>query len=388
LRALGLLALALTCLPMAALAQDSVAELGDIIVTAKRVERPIKLTDRLTVYGELQASFSTNLADPDRRKGANRLRLAHPDHNAFSIPYAKLGVARELSGLNEFDAGFRFEVGAGRMVEEVFRDPVLGDVGITIPQAYVDLQLPALSEPLHVRFGRQYSWFGAESLDLSSNPHLSRSLASLATPQTVTGASLGFDLAPGLRYTQFVVQGWDVVEDQNDAKTLGGQVLWTARDAGLALNWILGDESPDADTLLGGDELRWVVELAALLQPTRHTEVRASALYGQEDFRDDTFRFGGGMLSVTQGFFPVEGEGYARFTGGLRASVLWTDGGPRDELLAEITATVGLNLTANASLRAEYRHDFSSRGDGFLGRRGGPTHGGQDTFTFAFDYRF
>jgi len=389
---LGLLAMALAALPPPALAQDSLGELEEVVVTGSRIERErgVELGSSIRLYGHVQASYTYNLVDPDQRKGASRFRLSDPDHNAFGIPYAKIGLARALSGRNELDAGFRLEVGAGRMVEEVFEDRTLGDRGITVPQAYVDLQLPTPYNPLQLRLGRQYSWFGVESLDLYKNPNFSLSPLALALPKTVTGLSAGMDLGGGFRYTQFLVHGWDRgVEDDNDAKTFGGQLAWKANDLALSLNWIVGEERSNGSGSFSHpeDELRWAVELGARYQPTLSTELRASLLYGQ----DGGAKFGGFSVLVSQGLFEVEDEGFHRLTASLRGSYLRDQGGSRtgiDQALGEVTTTLALNFTKNASLRLEHRHDFSSADDAFLGSRGRSTRSGQDTFALALHYAF
>jgi len=390
---LGLLALALAASPPVALAQDSLGEIEEIIVTGRRAERGADLGGAIRLYGHLQTSYTYNLADPDQRKGANRLRLSDPDHNAFGVPYAKAGLSRALSGRNELDAGFRLEVGAGRMIEEVFEDPTLGNRGIAIPQAYVDLQLPTPYNPLQLRLGRQYSWFGVESLDLYKNPNFSLSPLALAVPRTVTGLSAGMDLGGGLRYTQFFVQGWDRVEDNNDAKSFGGQLSWRGDDLALALNWIVGAErsSSGYGHLDEDEDLRWALELSARYQPTASTELRASLLYGQEEFPGDVAKFGGFSALVRQGLFEVEDAGFHRLTASLRGSYLRDQGGARtgvDQALGELTTTLALNFTEAAALRFEYRHDFSSADDAFLGHRGRPSRSGQDTFALALHYAF
>ncbi|HBP17405.1 MAG TPA: hypothetical protein DEA08_06395 [Planctomycetes bacterium] len=386
LAAFGVLALAAALAPAPSFAQESLGDLEEILVTGPRRERGLDLGASIQLYGHVQASFTTNLAAPSQRKGANRLRLSDPDHNAFAIPYAKVGVARTLSGLNEFDAGFRFEVGAGRMVEEVFEDPTLGDRGVTIPQAYVDLQIPTPYRGLQLRLGRQYSWFGVESLDLYKNPSFSLSPLALASPRTVTGASLGMDLGGGLRYTQHLVQGWDRVEDDNDSFTLGGQLAWKTDRLALALNWIAGPERAGND-----DDLRWALELSARYRATGSLDLRAAVLYGQEAFADGTAKFGGASLAVRQGLFEVEGEDLRRLSLSLRGSYLRDQGGSRtgiDQALGEVTATFALNFTQTSSLRLEYRHDESSADDAFLGRRGQASRSRQDTLALAFHFAF
>lgn len=389
LAALGLMALAMATLSAPALAQDSLGELEEVTVTGSRIERGVELGSSIRLYGHVQTSFTTNLADPDQRRGANRLRLSDPDHNSFGVPYAKVGLARRLSGLNEFDAGFKLELGAGRIVEEVFEDSTLGDRGITVPQAYVALQLPTPYNPLQLRLGRQHSWFGTESLDVYKNPNFSLSPLALAVPKTVTGLSAGMDLGYGLSYTQFVVQGWDRVEDDNDAKSFGGQLAWKANDLALTLNWIVGEERSNTSGSFSHpeDQTRWAVELGARYQSTVSTELRASLLYGQ----DGGAKFGGFSVLASQSLFEVEDEGFHRLTASLRGSYLRDQGGSRtgiDQSLGELTSTLALNFSQNASLRLEYRHDFSSADDAFLGHRGRPSRSGQDTFAIALHYAF
>ncbi|MGE0711682.1 MAG: outer membrane beta-barrel protein [Planctomycetota bacterium] len=392
-RVAGLLAaLALLGLSPPAWAQDSLGDrvrpleretqLEEIVVTARRLEDDAIRLGPITVSGYVEGSYTRNLGNPDQRQNANRFRLSDPDHDAFAVSAAKLGLSRRVSGLNEFDAGFRFEIAAGRIVKQVYEDQTFSfvDQNISIAQAYAELQLPTWRAPLQVRMGRMHSWFGVESLDLYKNPSFSLSPLALAVPKTVTGLSASLELGAGLRYSQFLVQGWDRVQDQNDAKTLGGQLAFDARGLSLALNYVVGAERPDSDS-----DLRWAVELAARWQVTASTELRASFLYGQEELNDGTAKFGGASVTVSQGLLEVEGEGFHRLTASLRGSYLRDQGGTRtgvDQALGEVTATLALNFLKDASLRLEYRHDFSSQRDAFDGERN------QSTLALALHYAF
>ncbi|HBP17487.1 MAG TPA: hypothetical protein DEA08_06810 [Planctomycetes bacterium] len=378
-------------------------QLEEVTVTAQRARESLEETPILDalrsveVYGFVDAAYSFNLRDPSGRRGRNRLRLNDPDHNSFGIPYAKLGLMRRVSGLNELDAGFRFEIGAGRLAEEAFNQSgdVLGSGSLAIPQAHIDLQIPTPFNPLLLRVGRTYGWFGIESLDLPANPNYSLSHFAQFGPKTTTGLSLGMDLGAGLRYTQYVVNGWDRVLDNNDAKTLGGQLAWELDDplVSLALNWIYGAERDDN----AGDQ-RWMVELAAAWQPTESLDLRAAFRYGQEEISgqhysdpDETANFGGFLLMAKQSFFKVEGADYYRLALGVRGGLFRDEGGSRsgaDQTLGELTGTLTFNLLENAAFRVEYRRDFSSRGDAFVGHRGTSSRSGQDTLSFDLSYSF
>ncbi len=391
--AAGLLAaLALLGLSPPAWAQDSLgdrvreierqAQLEEIEVTARRLNEETLRLGPITVSGYIEGSYTRNLGNPDQRQNANRFRLSDPDHDAFAVTAAKLGFSRALSNRNELDAGFKLEAVAGRIVEEVYDDPAFAILNnkLTLAQAYAELQVPTWRTPLQLRVGRMHSWFGVESLDPYKNPSFSLSPLSLAVPRTVTGVSASLDLGAGLRYSQFLVHGWDRVDDTNDAKTLGGQLAFDTRGLSLALNYVVGAERPDSDS-----DLRWAVELAARYQVTASTELRAALLYGQEELQDGTAKFGGASVTLSQGLFEVVGEGFHRLTASVRGSYLRDQGGTRtgvDQALGEVTATLALNLLKDASLRVEYRHDFSSKDDAFDGSSG------QDTIALALHCAF
>ena len=383
--------------------KDLQRQLEEVTVTARRTREKLEETPILDalrsveVYGFVDAAYSFNLADPSGRRGRNAFRLSDPDHNTFGIPYAKLGLARRVSGLNELDVGFRLEVGAGRMVEEAFNQSsdILGSGSIAIPQASVDLQLPTPYNPLLVRVGRTYSWFGIESLDLPSNPNYSLSHFAQFGPKTTTGLSLGMDLGAGLRYTQYIVNGWDRVLDNNSAKTLGGQLAWTLDEpsVNVALNWVYGAERDD-----NAHDQRWMVELATAWKPTDSLDLRAAFRYGQEEISgqyydepDETAHFGGFLLMAKQSFLKVENADYYRIALGVRGGVFRDERGSRsgtDQTLGEITGTLTFNLLEIAAFRVEYRHDFSSASDAFAGHRGLNRRSGQDTLSFDLSYSF
>ena len=158
-----------------ALAQESVGDralqLEEVVVTGERREDPSPPPITLgpvSVSGYVQGSYVHNLGSPDQHQNANRYRLSDPDHDSFAVTAAKLGLYRRVSGLNELDAGFRFELAAGRIVEEVYEDPTFSFANqrLAVAQAYAELQVPLWSHPLQLRLGRMHSWFGVESLDL------------------------------------------------------------------------------------------------------------------------------------------------------------------------------------------------------------------------------
>ena len=342
-----------------AAAQDEVEVEG---ARPARVAEPgLDLGRGIRAYGSLSTGVARNLDDPPVRKDANRFRLSDPDHDTFGLTLVKLGLVRDVSGRNEVDIGFRMELAVGRLVEKALAsDGLLDDEPIDLPLAYATAQLPTpLGVPVTVRAGRMDAWFGHEELDPALNASYSHGYLSTFGPGSFTGLGVGIDLADGLKYEQFVGNGWDLVHDDNDAKTFGGALSYRTGDLALRGSWILGAERLDV-----GDQ-RWALGIdASYVLPIFRTELKAAAMYGEEEdcaLGGGTARFGGVSLSVKQGFFAT--DGFDRLSLALRAECFRDDGGSRsgcDQTLAGVTATLEVRPLEVLALRVEYRHDRSS----------------------------
>lgn len=367
----------------------------------------------LELHGTLDMDYVWNLNDPRKRRvDVNLLRVNDPDHDTFEVAWAKLALVRNVNASNEWDAGFHLAVAVGREVETTLSlDPhFLHGEAINLAQGYVDLQMPTpFGSPLLVRFGRFYSWFGAESLDTALNPNFSLSYFTTFTPFTTTGVGVGMDLALGFRYTQYLVNGWDVVVDDNDAKTVGGQLAWThkadekdaAPDVALALNWIWGPEQPRDDK-----HARAQVELDGTLRPFDATTFLGALGYGQEEHgavarpvalvggpggvHGLTGKFGGAMAIVRQELGEVS-KGFYRFAVAARVAYWRDQGGSKtglDQALLDTTGTFELHFTEDGRLRFEVRRDGSTRRHAFVGRRGEQSRDEQVTVSVDAAFAF
>jgi hypothetical protein len=332
-------------------------------------ERGIELGLGVRVYGGLSAAYTTNFADPVLRKDANDLRLSDRDHDSFT-PNALVGLERALSGRNAYDAGFRLELGVGRLMETALASDGLFDgEPINLPQFYAQAQLPTpWGQPVALKAGRWTFLHGGDGLDLAANQTYSIGYLATFGPKTLTGASLTLRLAPGLEYEQFVANGWDEVVDGNDAKTVGGLLTLDAGAFMFRGGWILGAERPGSVS-----DHRWAINADATWKPFLGTELRASFVYGEEEGGNvvdgGLARFGGIGLGFRQGLFQVSGEDWYRLALVGRGDVFRDDGGSRsgeDQDLAQVTGGIELQFLRGASVRAEYRHDWSSQ-DVFAG---------------------
>lgn len=355
------------------------------------LEAALSAIAQLRLYGGVDVDYFWKIQDPHERKDAIQLHSANPDHDTFEVAWSKLGVTRRMGDANEWDAGFGFELDYGRLVQKTLSlDPrFLPDSPINSQFAYVDLKIPTPLNPVSLRCGRTQSWIGVETIDPFLNPNFSHSFFFNFSPFTTTGVSASSEIAGGFRYTQWVVNGWDLVIDDNSSKTLGGQLSWTSEgsSAAIAFNWIWGPEREKDDR-----HHRWYAELAATLKPFDGTEVRASLHYGQEEggaLGGGPAKFGGVLLIVRQELYEVT-EGFRRFAVAFRGEYYRDQGGlfsGVDETLAELTGTFELRFTDSASLRLEYRHDIAT-GKGTLHGLRGHSAGHQDTIGADANFRF
>ena len=89
-----------------------------------------------------------------------------------------------------------------------------------VQQAYVSYLVPA-GKGLTVDFGKFVTWNGAEVIESKDNWNYSRSLLfALAIPYYHMGARVGYAVNDKVSVTGFLVNGWNSVKDNNDAKTV------------------------------------------------------------------------------------------------------------------------------------------------------------------------
>jgi hypothetical protein len=370
-----------------------VGQLGESEVTDSRAprDRGIELGAGIYGYGYLSAAYVYNLASPPARRGTNFFRLNDGDHNTFSLPYVQLGLARDVSGKNELDAGFKAELALGRVVERGFTDDGLFDTGpIDLVQAYAQAQLATpWGLPVTARVGRMGLSWGTETLDMRRNANFSLGLLNTFGPRSITGAALDVDLGEGLRYTQFLGNGWNRVTDNNDGKTVGGELVYGADGLRLRAHWIFGAERESHE-----GEKRWAVGFDASWQPRLGTELLLAGVYGEEDGADrrdeGLARFGGVSLVAKQSFLYCEEDQFHRLGFAVRGELFRDEGGSRsneDQTIGSLTATIEVRPLEPLALRLEYRRDMSSE-DVFVGSQRTRARDAQDTFAAELSFAF
>ncbi len=342
------------------------------------------------LYASLVGSYSVQLADPPGHADVIPLRQTYPDHQTFAITWAKLGVARPTGGEQEFDAGFRLEVVAGRgVVNSLSLDPeFLGDEPINLGAAYATIQTPFLHEPLQLHLGRVVSWFGIEPLDPAQGLLVTDSFIKVLTPNTLTGAFLETALPGDLEAVVGVLNRPDRVVDNNDAKTVAGSLRWLGpKDLTLALHGIVGPEQDDDVS-----HQRWLLDLQAQLELGELTTVWVEGVYGQEEgaaVGGGVAKFGGGLAIVRQVVWRAEG-GFPHVAVAARAEVFRDGGGSETgvrQTLSQGSIALDFRPVDHAWLRVEYRLDHSTE-DFFPGHRGTQTRKIQETVVVAMAVAF
>ena len=169
-----------------------------------------------TVSGFVDGYYGYNLNNPGSRK--NLFRNFDINHNQFSLNYAEIAVERKPGPL-----GFRADVGFGDTATLVHAgEPAGPDIYRYLQQLYVS----ASRKKVEVDFGKFVTWSGAEVIETKDNWNYSRSfLFSWAIPYYHAGIRTIVTASDKVTLSGFVVNGWNNVVDNNNGKTVGGQVV-------------------------------------------------------------------------------------------------------------------------------------------------------------------
>lgn len=307
--------------------------------------------------GYVDVSFTYNFNDPNSQQFGNVGRIFDTDHNEFDIHGFQFYMDKLPEDIGE--AGFRIDTMYGEDAQLIdFTGGFDGSVNddLTLYQAYVSYIAP-VGNGLTLDLGRFATWHGYEVIESPANANFSRSfMFGLAIPFTHTGLRATYPINDMLEISGGITQGWDVVEDNNDAKTWHAAIWWTPMETVFIGNsfaygpemagnssdytflydlvatwnfmeaWTLGgnfDWGTSEDAVGGTADADWW-GIAGYLQYD-FTEQAYVALRGEYFNDEDNTRFGIGA------FPEIE---------------VW-----------EITATLGYEVTDNLLTRLEYRHD-------------------------------
>src|SRR5256714_2916593 len=231
-----------------------------------------------------------------------------------------------------------------------------------LQQAFVTYIAP-LGSGLRFDAGKYVTHLGDEGTEGYDgyNDNCSRSILfgyAIPCTHTVVKASYAFSSKVGAMFE--VVNGWDLVRDNNRSKSLGAQVSLTpVAPLSVLLNWIGGPE-------LANDNhtKRNVFDVVATLKPTSSLTLGVNGDYGMED---GTSRVNPGSNAVWKGI-----AGYAalavtnKLSLALRGETLHDEDGVRlgtdtKAILSEATFTPAYKFTDHVVLRGEVRYDKANQ---------------------------
>ena len=391
------------------------------------------------IHGLVDTTYEYNLNDPNTSGGSkggsnavstggrlNQLRVFDINANSFNLEQFNLHLDRTAEG----GVGFVMDLNFGQ-VANVLRastrnsnlNPAAtsNDV-IDLTQGYLTYTVP-VGTGINLEAGRFVTLLGEEIIPTwnANNFNISRDfIFGFGVPFTHTGIRAQYAFNPAVSATLGVNNGWDDIADNNDGKTVEGQLnLTPTSTTSFVFNGIYGPEQVDR-----GNTQRWVIDPIA----TWHTPLTGLQLIGEFIYGSE-----GGPISVTP-IFSSHGNGLNTLPAGPNGTVTfpntatwsaaagyivydWTDAlefalrgewfrdanGVRTGLrqtLGEVTGTINYKVPGVTGLlaRLEYRHD-ESNAHPFFSNNIAPinsplfpnplhTYDGQDTVMAAAVYSF
>jgi putative OmpL-like beta-barrel porin-2 len=405
------------------------------------------------VHGLVDAGYEYNINQPNTAGGSgcggnckggsnvfatggslNQLRVFDPNANSFALNQGNIHIDRTKDG----GVGFVLDLNFGNVANVLGQstrytniNPAGASNTIVDPtQFYLTYTVP-VGTGINLQAGRFATLLGAEVIPVYNNLNYNetRSLNfGFAIPFTHTGIRAQYQFNDYVGATVGVNNGWDDISDNNDGKTIEGELALNNKDKSLALalNGIWGAEQVNR-----GSSKRLAIDPIITYKPSFFAN---TTLIGEYTYGHET-----GPVSVfpaTTSYPDLCGSGFgnnlaclpANANGGytINHAVQWNSvagyfiydwsdalefatrgewfsdpDGARTGLkqnLGEITQTISYKIPHVDGLltRLEYRHDESNSNPFFSNQAWmttkpflpGRTHDGQDTLTAALIYTF
>jgi hypothetical protein len=337
---------------------DSGKAPADSVASTKAAAALPKWFDEVTVNAFVSTAYEYNGNRPTT--GASSYRVFDFNDNSFNLDVAELVVQIAASKPN--DAGFRVDFAAGNSIPQISKSQDQTAAQFDLQQAFASYIAP-LGSGLRFDVGKYITHMGYEVIEGYDgyNDNYSRSiLFGYAIPFTHTGVKASYAFSSKVAGMIEVVNGWDLLRDNNRSKSVGAQLSLTPiAPLSVLLNWIGGPE-------LANDNhtKRNVFDLVAILKPTKTLTLGLNGDYGKED---GTSRVNPGSDAVCKGL-----AGYAtlaltdKFSVALRGETFHDEGGVRlgtgiNATLSEGTLTPTYKFTDHVLLRGEVRYDTANQ---------------------------
>lgn len=285
-------------------------------------------------------------------------RGLYPEHNDFSIDAVTLSLEKvpTMDGDAMDLLGFRADVLFGEQAERLgFGFSSGGDGAVSPYQAYVNVLLPTGGSGINIYAGQFTTLAGWELIEAKDNTNITRSLLFYRIPFAHSGARATMS-AGMLDFALGVSNDWDTTDDDNEGKTLEGQIAVNLpSDGWLGVTGYFGKIGAEPD-----DENRTLVTVVGTM-----TLMEKLALVGDFEYTKD--KIAGDRWGVA---------GYATVSLSDMMSVAlrgeYVDDSERVDKAAklyEVTSTfifAPFDGQGNFETRLEYRYDRASDNDTYF----------------------
>jgi hypothetical protein len=329
----------------------------------------------MSIY--LQGGYTFNFESPD--SGMNRQRIFDQKANTFLLDLAQLQFAKDAP---EGGLGFKLKASAGETAKYI-HSAGLGNPGdaFDLTEAYVEYAAP-LGSGLKLRFGKLATYHGAEVIEAKDNYNYSRSfLFNYAVPFTHTGFMAQYAFSKVFSSTLYLVNGWDVTNDNNNGKSVGVSFGLTPTDLlSFTFNFMYGPEQAN-----NSSHNRFLFDWIGAVKATKQLTFMANVDYAHED----SDPLNGGKNSEWYGAAVYAKYEFTDFfTASIRAEYFDDRNGVRTGIaqkLKEITLSPEFRIAKNLLVRPEYRHDWSDQ-NGFDAHKNTFNRKSQDTIALGVMY--
>jgi hypothetical protein len=292
--------------------------------------------------------------------GTSSYRVFDYNDNSFNLDVAELVV--QIAPTKPNDAGFRVDFAAGNSIPQVTKSQDQSVAQFDLQQLFVSYIAP-IGSGLRFDMGKYVTHMGYELIEGYDgyNDNYSRSiLFGYAIPFTHTGLKASYSFSSKVAAMVEVVNGWDLVRDNNHSKSVGAQLsVIPIAPLTVLFNWIGGPELAN-----NNHSNRNVFDLVATLKPTKFLTLGVNGDYGKEN---GTSLVNPGSDATWKGI-----AGYAtlaltdKFSVALRGETFHDDDGVRlgtgtRTRLSEGTLTPAFKFSDRVLLRGEVRSDKSNR---------------------------